>query len=214
MTSRNEGCLLQVELTSKHAWYLTDRGVFVQMFLPASGMGYWYRTQDDDELDIFVQLTASDEAVWVLNNFGMVAARVGLRRCPMGVDWAYLDNQPKKFVSISIYKRIGFGLDNQGVIWLINGVGLESPFGVDNWFNCSPLQVNSIPKMSPINEWRLSVGSIGIFVNVGTALIYLPEPFIDSERDADKEILLSKAREMPERTLSGGSATSWCEMGK
>ena len=104
MTSRNEGCLLQVELTSKHAWYLTDRGVriflnsriskkiifkvFVQMFLPASGMGYWYRTQDDDELDIFVQLTASDEAVWVLNNFGMVAARVGLRRCPMGVDWA------------------------------------------------------------------------------------------------------------------------------
>jgi len=32
--------------------------------------------------------------------------------------------------------------------------------------------------MSPINEWRLSVGSIGIFVNVGTALIYLPEPFI------------------------------------
>nr|CAD2180528.1 unnamed protein product [Meloidogyne enterolobii] len=212
MTSRNEGCLLQVELTSKHAWYLTDRGVFVQMFLPASGMGYWYRTQDDDELDVFVQITASDEAVWVLNNFGMVAARVGLRRCPMGVDWAYLDNQPKKFVSISIYKRIGFGLDNQGVIWLINGVGLESPFGVDNWFNCSPLQVNSIPKMSPINEWRLSVGSIGIFVNVGTALIYLPEPFI--ERDADKEILLSKAREMPERTLSGGSATSWCELGK
>jgi len=36
----------------------------------------------------------------------------------------------------------------------------------------------------------------------------------DSERDADKEILLSKAREMPERTLSGGSATSWCELGK
>uniref|UniRef100_A0A914NF69 Uncharacterized protein n=1 Tax=Meloidogyne incognita TaxID=6306 RepID=A0A914NF69_MELIC len=56
MTSRNEGCLLQVELTSKHAWYLTDRGVFVQMFLPASGMGYWYRTQDDDELDIFCSI--------------------------------------------------------------------------------------------------------------------------------------------------------------
>ncbi|KAL7071647.1 hypothetical protein ACQ4LE_009234 [Meloidogyne hapla] len=212
MTSRNEGFLLQVELTNKHAWYLTDRGVFVQMFLPDSGIGYWYRTQENDELDKFVQITATDEAVWVLNSFGMVAARVGLRRCPMGVDWAYLDNQPKKFVSISIYERIGFGLDNQGVIWLINGVGLESPFGVGNWSNCSPLQVNSIPKMSPINDWRLSVGSIGIFVNVGTALLYLSEPFIG--KDADEEILLSKAREMPERTLSGGSATSWCELGR
>jgi hypothetical protein len=58
------------------------------MFLPDYGIGYWFRTQDDDELDQFIQITATDEAVWVLNNFGMIASRVGLRKCPMGADWA------------------------------------------------------------------------------------------------------------------------------
>ncbi|KAF7637166.1 hypothetical protein Mgra_00003337 [Meloidogyne graminicola] len=177
MTSRNEGNLLQVVLTSQHAWYLTDRGVFVQMFLPDSGIGFWYRTQEDNELDKFVEITATDEAVWGLNNFGMVSARVGLRRCPMGIDWANLNSQPKKFVSIAIYERIGFGLDVHGVIWLIQGVALESPFGVGSWFNCSPLQINTLPKMSPTTEWRINVGSVGIFVNIGNALLYLSEPF-------------------------------------
>jgi hypothetical protein len=45
-----------------------------------------------------------------------------------------MDGQPRKFISIGLFGRSGFGLDAQGNIWFIQEVAPESPFGVGPWF--------------------------------------------------------------------------------
>lgn len=82
----NEGLVREVALSSKSAWYLTDKGAFVQMRLPE--MGILFRTDPpagNAELD---QITATDHAVWALRkDTGKLVVRVGLKHCPMGMDW-------------------------------------------------------------------------------------------------------------------------------
>ncbi|KAI6216245.1 hypothetical protein M3Y99_01828100 [Aphelenchoides fujianensis] len=186
----NEGRIEAVALTKDKAWYLTNKGVsstpsipfnflqpFVQMELPE--MGILFHAEAPFR---FSQIAASERAVWALRaNTGALVVRVGLKHCPMGVDWVEDGlGGPRTFVSIALFETTGFGLDFNGELWMVNGVDENRPFGVGVWQQvCSP--TNAIaPKtrreFAPIQQWRLKVSSAGVFINVGKCVLSAREP--------------------------------------
>ncbi|KAL3084345.1 hypothetical protein niasHT_035171 [Heterodera trifolii] len=192
MSNQFEGDIVQIALNSQNAWFLADTGrtkkertVWVQMFLPE--MGIFHRAVDEDSRHFFTQLAVSDHAVWTLSG-GFVVARVGLKLdlAPMGLDWADIDGQPRKFVSIVLHEHTGFGLERNGNVWFVHGVAENAPFGLVRlgspvsplslWV-CSPLGDPSLG-LSPSSEWRLHVGAPGVFVVVGSVLLHTNSPLI------------------------------------
>ncbi|KAI6225451.1 hypothetical protein M3Y99_01338000 [Aphelenchoides fujianensis] len=179
----NEGRIEAVALTKDKAWYLTNKGPFVQMELPE--MGILFHAEAPLR---FSQIAASERAVWALRaNTGALVVRVGLKHCPMGVDWVedgcvleHLLGGPRTFVSIVLFETTGFGLDFNGELGMVNGVDENRPFGVGVWQQvCSP--TNAIaPKtrreFAPIQQWRLKVSSAGVFINVGKCVLSAREP--------------------------------------
>ncbi|KAH7698435.1 tectonin beta-propeller repeat containing 2-like protein, partial [Aphelenchoides avenae] len=172
----NEGTLISVALSARHAWYVTTKGVFAQLHLPE--MGILFYAECPFELS---EITASEHAVWALRaGTGTLVVRTGLKHCPMGVDWVEDSlNGPRAFVSIALLDTTGFGLDNQGNVWFNNGVDENNPFGVGSWSRvCSPF-LSGTPdskKFLPVSKWRLRVCTEGVFINVGKWLLVARQP--------------------------------------
>ncbi|CAD5231098.1 unnamed protein product [Bursaphelenchus xylophilus] len=176
----NEGKIHEVSLTERTAWYLTDKGPFVQMNLPE--MGILYRAECPFELE---QITATEQAVWALRKgTGSIVVRVGLKHCPMGLDWvedsSYTLAGPSTFVSICLFETTAFGLDVNGELWLCNGVDENKPFGVGKWYQvCSPtnlMPTSQKKSFLPIPQWRLKISSAGVFINVGKYILSSRQP--------------------------------------
>ncbi|KAI6200216.1 hypothetical protein M3Y96_00709400 [Aphelenchoides besseyi] len=173
----NEGIVETISLTNTKAWYLTNKGPYLQMNLPDMGILFYaecpYR---------LTQITATEQAVWALREeTGDLVVRVGLKHCPMGFDW--VENTlpgPKEFVSIALFQTSGLGLDNDGNLWLCNGVDENRPFGIGCWQQvCSPTNVVSPQhrkQFAPIPQWRLKVCSAGVFINVGKFILSARQP--------------------------------------
>uniref|UniRef100_A0AC34FG66 Uncharacterized protein n=1 Tax=Panagrolaimus sp. ES5 TaxID=591445 RepID=A0AC34FG66_9BILA len=164
--------IIQISLTSKHAWYLTGGDIFVQMFLPEMGILH----QTDCVFRVH-SLTASDHAVWALrSDKNTLITRTGIdpQICPMGVDFVEDTlGGPTTFVSIALYDKTGFGIDPNGYLWFVNGVDEKNPLGCGCWFQtCYPTVLDSpeIKKRS-VNQWQIKVSSLGVFFCVGKHLI-------------------------------------------
>ncbi|CAD5226207.1 unnamed protein product [Bursaphelenchus okinawaensis] len=176
----NEGKIYDIALTEKSAWYLTSKGPYVQMNLP--DMGILYHAECPFELD---QITATEHAVWGLRKgTGSLVVRVGLKHCPMGMDWvedsSYTFSGPSTFVSIYLYEKTAFGLDSNGELWICNGVDEHKPFGVGKWYQvCSPTNLmlpNQKKSFLPISQWRLKVAASGVFISVGKYILSSRQP--------------------------------------
>uniref|UniRef100_A0A914PTN2 Anaphase-promoting complex subunit 4 WD40 domain-containing protein n=1 Tax=Panagrolaimus davidi TaxID=227884 RepID=A0A914PTN2_9BILA len=164
--------IIEISLTTKHAWYLTSNDIFVQMYLPEMGILH----QTDCVFRVH-SLTASDHAVWALrSDKNTLITRTGIdpQICPMGVDFVEDTlGGPTTFVSIALYDKTGFGIDPNGYLWFVNGVDEKNPLGCGCWFQtCYPTVLDSTQiKKRSINQWQLKVSSLGVFFCIGKHLI-------------------------------------------
>lgn len=169
--------ILDVSLTTKHGWYLTDRDICVQMNLPE--MGILHQTDCPFKISC---IAASDHAVWGLRaDKGTLISRIGIddQISPMGVDWVEDSlGGSKKFVSIALFNKTGFALDSKGHLFFINGVDEKNPFGTGSWYRCcDPLVLNSINlKKSNYSQWKLKVSSQGVFFSIGPQILVSTQP--------------------------------------
>lgn len=135
--------IIHVSLTSKHAWYLTQTDICVQMYLPDMGISH----QTDCVFRVH-SLTASDHAVWALrSDKNTLITRTGIdpQICPMGVDWVEDSlGGPTTFVSIALHDKTGFGIDTNGYLWFVNGVDEKNPLGCGCWFQVGISEGNQI----------------------------------------------------------------------
>lgn len=173
----NEGKIHAVSLTSSSAWYLTDKGPFIQMQLP--DMGILFHAESPFELS---QISATDKAVWALRaKTNTLVVRVGLKHCPMGTDWVEDTLAgPSQFASICLYDTTALGLDMNGELWMCNGVDEHRPFGIGNWYQvCSPtclMPPAQTKAFSSSDKWQIKASTAGVFINVGKYILSARQP--------------------------------------
>uniref|UniRef100_A0A7E4ZQ59 WD_REPEATS_REGION domain-containing protein n=1 Tax=Panagrellus redivivus TaxID=6233 RepID=A0A7E4ZQ59_PANRE len=171
------GAIKEVVLTPENAWYLSDRGIAVQMKLPE--MGILQHVESPSRIDT---LTASDHAVWgLMTNTGTLLVRTMIdpQICPMGTDWVEEQpNGPRRLSSIALFEKTGFGIDEDGSFWFVNGVDERNPIGMGRWFQTIIPEVLSSPnvKQTAVKYWQIRVSSLGVFISIGSHLILARQP--------------------------------------